>query len=187
MSQPDLILREQVGRILRLTLNNPDKRNAMTYALVEALADALRQADRDPGLRAVVLDAAGEHFCAGGDLEEFAGELDLPGDIAREPAQVVPRVARPPTDEHQARPRPLVRVPLPAPGDHRRADSLRRLECHSRFVRELLRRLERRVRLARIHPGPAAGRDCTPRLGPGEEFVSLIAPAAKSATASEDR
>lgn len=78
MSQPELVLREQVGRILRLTLNNPDKRNAMTYALVEALADALREADRDPGLRAVVLGAAGEHFCAGGDLEEFAGELDLP-------------------------------------------------------------------------------------------------------------
>ncbi len=74
----ELVVRERVGYVLWLTLNNPEKRNAMSYALVGALVDALREADEDRDLRAVVLAGAGEHFSAGGDLEEFAGELRLP-------------------------------------------------------------------------------------------------------------
>jgi enoyl-CoA hydratase/carnithine racemase len=77
MEKEELVLTERVGRVARLTLNNPDKRNAMTYAMVEALVEALRQADADPDVRAVVIAAAGDHFCAGGDLKEFAGELGL--------------------------------------------------------------------------------------------------------------
>ncbi|MFZ5916464.1 MAG: enoyl-CoA hydratase/isomerase family protein [Chloroflexota bacterium] len=76
MSEP-LILLEKVGRVARLTLNNPDKRNAMNYAMVNALIAALRQADADPEVRAVVVAGAGDHFSAGGDLKEFAQELDL--------------------------------------------------------------------------------------------------------------
>lgn len=73
-----LILLEKVGRVARLTLNNPDKRNAMNYAMVDALIAALREANADPEVRAVVVAGAGDHFSAGGDLKEFAQELDLP-------------------------------------------------------------------------------------------------------------
>jgi enoyl-CoA hydratase/carnithine racemase len=77
MSEDGLILREQIGRVVRLTLNNPERRNAMNYALVGALIEALRSVDADPEVRAVILCGAGDHFSAGGDLKEFAEELKL--------------------------------------------------------------------------------------------------------------
>jgi methylglutaconyl-CoA hydratase len=78
MSGPDLVLKEKKDRVVLLTLNNPDRRNAMNYALVTALTAALREVDADPDVRAVVIAGAGEHFSAGGDLREFAEELKLP-------------------------------------------------------------------------------------------------------------
>jgi len=73
-----LVLQERVGKVARLTLNNPDKRNAMNYAMVNALIAALREVDADEAVRAVVIAGAGDNFSAGGDLKEFAGELKLP-------------------------------------------------------------------------------------------------------------
>jgi enoyl-CoA hydratase/carnithine racemase len=55
----------------RLTLNRPDKANALDEAMVTALLDSLA-AVRTDGARLLILDAAGKHFCAGFDL----GELD---------------------------------------------------------------------------------------------------------------
>jgi enoyl-CoA hydratase/carnithine racemase len=77
MSSPDLVLRSKKDRVAVLTLNNPDRRNAMNYAMVNALTGALREVDADLDVRAVVIAAAGESFSAGGDLKEFAEELDL--------------------------------------------------------------------------------------------------------------
>lgn len=51
-----------------LTLNRPDRRNALSVALVRALREALEAADRDRAVRAVVVTGAGKAFCAGGDL-----------------------------------------------------------------------------------------------------------------------
>ena len=73
-----LVLQERVGKVARLTLNNPDKRNAMNYAMVNALIAALREVDADEEVRAVVIAGAGDNFSAGGDLKEFADELKLP-------------------------------------------------------------------------------------------------------------
>lgn len=56
------------GAVARLTLNRPDKRNALDAALVAALKAALREADADPEVRVVVLDGAGPDFCSGADL-----------------------------------------------------------------------------------------------------------------------
>ena len=83
--EEQLILQERVGRVARLTLNNPGKRNAMTYALVNALISALREVngrnttgtEADPEVRAVVIAGSGDNFSAGGDLKEFADELKL--------------------------------------------------------------------------------------------------------------
>jgi methylglutaconyl-CoA hydratase len=77
MSNEPLIVKEQTGRVVQLTLNNPDKRNAMTYAMVEALTAALQEVDADHKVRAVIIAGAGESFSAGGDLKEFASELEV--------------------------------------------------------------------------------------------------------------
>jgi enoyl-CoA hydratase/carnithine racemase len=64
------------GRLLRLTLNRPDKRNALDASLCHALLRALSDADEDPGLGAIVLTAQGKAFCAGMDLAEIAQGAD---------------------------------------------------------------------------------------------------------------
>lgn len=56
-------------RIAFLTLNRPDKRNALNAALVTALKEALHRANLDPDVKVVVLKANGKAFCAGADLE----------------------------------------------------------------------------------------------------------------------
>jgi methylglutaconyl-CoA hydratase len=62
--------------VLTLTLNRPDKRNALGSALVEALHGALDSADLDAEVRVVVLTGAGKDFCAGADLEELLASAD---------------------------------------------------------------------------------------------------------------
>lgn len=59
------------GRILRLTLNRPEKRNALDAALCRALVDALEAAQDDAAVGAVLLAANGKAFCAGMDLAEI--------------------------------------------------------------------------------------------------------------------
>ncbi|HVH12623.1 MAG TPA: enoyl-CoA hydratase-related protein, partial [Longimicrobium sp.] len=56
------------GAVRRLTLNRPDKRNALDAELVAALKTALREADADDGVRVVAIEGAGKDFCAGADL-----------------------------------------------------------------------------------------------------------------------
>ncbi len=57
--------------ILRLTLNNPAKRNALSEAMLNALGTAFAQAGTDPAVRVIVLAANGPAFCAGHDLKEM--------------------------------------------------------------------------------------------------------------------
>ncbi len=64
---------EDHGAVRVITLDRPEKRNALDTALTQALLDALLAADADPGVRAIVLAGAGRGFCAGADLAEFAG------------------------------------------------------------------------------------------------------------------
>ena len=59
--------------ILSLTLNRPDKRNALNADLIEALHQALERADLDVGVRVVLLRGAGKDFCAGADLSMLEG------------------------------------------------------------------------------------------------------------------
>jgi len=55
-------------RIAQITLNRPEKRNAITYELIRALNQSLREAKEDDAVRAVVITGAGSAFCAGLDL-----------------------------------------------------------------------------------------------------------------------
>ncbi len=66
------------GALARVTLNDPARRNALSYRMVEALIGTLRRADGDQRVRVVVVQGAGEHFSAGADLSEFGAELDRP-------------------------------------------------------------------------------------------------------------
>lgn len=68
MAEPILLL-ERRGAVARLTLNRPERRNALGPDLVAALTDALRSLASDVSVRAVVLTGAGTAFCAGADLE----------------------------------------------------------------------------------------------------------------------
>lgn len=68
----DVLLSRRDGNVLVATMNRPEARNALNAALKEELSAALRAADADPEVRAVVLTGAGPVFCAGMDLKEFA-------------------------------------------------------------------------------------------------------------------
>ncbi len=70
------LLAEERGAVRVLTLNRPEKRNALDTALTRALLEALRATDEDEGVRAIVLTGAGPAFCAGADLAEFKGLAD---------------------------------------------------------------------------------------------------------------
>ena len=78
MTQPNLLV-ERDGAIVRLTLNRPDKGNALDLSMAQALVSAATRCDQDDSVRCVVLTGAGRMFCAGGDVALFAsaGE-DLP-------------------------------------------------------------------------------------------------------------
>jgi enoyl-CoA hydratase/carnithine racemase len=68
----DILESSQEGRLLRLWLNRPEKRNALTAKLCLELVHTLEGADRDAGVCAVLLAAKGHSFCAGMDLNELA-------------------------------------------------------------------------------------------------------------------
>lgn len=62
------VLQHRVGQVVVLTLNEPDKRNALSPRLTEALADALLALEGAADCRAVVI-TGGRHFCSGGSLD----------------------------------------------------------------------------------------------------------------------
>jgi len=70
------LLVENRGAVRILTLNRPEKRNALDTDLTRALLDAIRAADADESVGALVLTGAGPGFCAGADLAEFKGLKD---------------------------------------------------------------------------------------------------------------
>lgn len=64
------ILEERRGNVLLLTLNRPDKLNAWTRTLNAELQDAIRAANDNPAVGAIVITGAGRAFCAGADIQE---------------------------------------------------------------------------------------------------------------------
>jgi enoyl-CoA hydratase/carnithine racemase len=70
------LLVEDRGGVRLLTMNRPDKRNALNSELTQALLDAVRAAEREENVGCLVLTGAGPGFCAGADLSEFKGLQD---------------------------------------------------------------------------------------------------------------
>jgi methylglutaconyl-CoA hydratase len=62
--------------VLTLTLDRPDKRNALSTALVEALLAEVGRGEQDPAVRVLVLRGAGKDFCAGADLDELLASAE---------------------------------------------------------------------------------------------------------------
>ena len=84
------LLCEQQGACRTLTLNRPQRRNAMTRVTLAEMLHALEAADEDASVRVLLLRGAGKSFCAGDDL---AGMGSLPGDFAFMPKAEVSHAA----------------------------------------------------------------------------------------------
>lgn len=73
----DEVLLDVDGPVARITMSRPEVMNAMRTDAWAEMADMLRDIEHDPDIRCVVLTGAGEHFCSGGDVDEFATTTDL--------------------------------------------------------------------------------------------------------------
>ena len=71
------ILSEINGSILRLTLNRPEKKNALTQEMYQSLADQLNNAAGDFSIRTVIIDSNGDSFTAGNDINDFANNPQM--------------------------------------------------------------------------------------------------------------
>jgi len=79
----DLVLNETRDGVTVLTLNRPEKLNALNYALIDRLLAILDDIEVDDGVRAIILTGAGERsFSAGGDIHEFSGSVAVGTDTA---------------------------------------------------------------------------------------------------------
>jgi enoyl-CoA hydratase/carnithine racemase len=65
------IIYEQDQRVVTITLNRPDTRNALSGDLIDGLIDALEKANRDKNVGCVILTGAGKSFSSGGNLQEI--------------------------------------------------------------------------------------------------------------------
>jgi 2-(1,2-epoxy-1,2-dihydrophenyl)acetyl-CoA isomerase len=77
---PEHVLTDAHANVLTITLNQPEKLNALSNTMLQGLSDAVGAAERDRTIRAVVLTGAGRGFCSGADLSQFdlsGGALDL--------------------------------------------------------------------------------------------------------------
>ena len=61
--------------VATITLNRPDRLNALTFAIYDELRHTFRALDTEPGVRAIVVTGAGNAFCSGGDVHDIIGPL----------------------------------------------------------------------------------------------------------------
>lgn len=86
---------ERDGHIMTITMNRPERYNALTGAMLIRMFDAYEEASRDPEVRCIIVTGAGGNFCSGADLKDMAGdsgnadaEIDVQARLAADP-QVV--------------------------------------------------------------------------------------------------
>lgn len=79
----EIVRFEITGRVAVLTLNRPEKLNALNYAAIDQLMEHLDNIERNESLGAVIMTGAGDRaFCAGGDIHEFSESIKSGVDIA---------------------------------------------------------------------------------------------------------
>ena len=93
MTFETLLIDTDARGVATLTLNRPDKHNAMSGLMIEELRTAADQLGADPAVRVVVITGSGRSFCAGGDLgwmqEEMAADAETRGREARKLAEML--------------------------------------------------------------------------------------------------
>jgi enoyl-CoA hydratase/carnithine racemase len=67
--------RDAATGVARITLNRPERLNALTFEVYDELRETFVSLDREPGVRSVLLTGAGRAFCSGGDVEDIIGAL----------------------------------------------------------------------------------------------------------------
>jgi enoyl-CoA hydratase/carnithine racemase len=75
MKAPTSFLYEQAGAIATITLNRPERLNALTFTVYRELTDMFRALREDQSVKVVVITGAGRAFCSGGDVHDIIGEL----------------------------------------------------------------------------------------------------------------
>lgn len=73
-----LVLLESVGDVRVITINDPDRRTALSWPLLDAFREAVESVAADAGARALVVRGEGKAFCAGADLVDLFGDLERP-------------------------------------------------------------------------------------------------------------
>jgi enoyl-CoA hydratase len=88
---PDALVQRD-GHLLTITMNRPQRMNALSGAMLIRMYDAYEEASRDPGIRCILLTGAGGNFCSGADLRSMSGdagsedpEIDVPARMAADP------------------------------------------------------------------------------------------------------
>src|SRR5258705_6613101 len=59
--------------VATITLNRPERLNALTFEIYKELRDTFQRLDTEPGVRAIIITGAGRAFCSGGDVEDIIG------------------------------------------------------------------------------------------------------------------
>ena len=80
----ELVLVSVDGPIMTLTLNRPDKKNALTNAMYGLLAEGLQRAQDDAAIRCIIIESVGDSFTAGNDLSDFASMATGGGPAVRD-------------------------------------------------------------------------------------------------------
>ena len=93
-SKDDLILFRIEDNVGIITLNRPDKLNAISWELAEALAAQLHALRDNDEVRSILLHGAGRAFCAGGDVEFLTGDSDRPMPGTSDASRPIPRSQR---------------------------------------------------------------------------------------------
>jgi 2-(1,2-epoxy-1,2-dihydrophenyl)acetyl-CoA isomerase len=104
MPDIDPVLIDLHEGVQTITLNQPSKFNALSNAMLRALGDALRAAERDASVRSVVLTGAGRGFCSGADISEF----DLGGERPMDPGEHLRVIFNPLVSRMQAMEKPIL-------------------------------------------------------------------------------
>jgi len=73
--QPKSFLYEESNHIATITLNRPDKLNALTFEVYRDLTDTFKDLETNKSVRVVIITGAGNAFCSGGDVNSIIGEL----------------------------------------------------------------------------------------------------------------
>ena len=90
----DHVLIEKADKLLILTLNRPDKKNALTRAMYRTLSTEIANADNDRNIRCILIKGNGDTFTAGNDLAEFAAIGAKPKPTSEDGNPLLPTLAR---------------------------------------------------------------------------------------------